>query len=88
MNGQRSEIRENCWIEIEDQALETGPKEADAPSRPDTADTKAPAKVTPYGVVIQTPRGEVVKRERPRSGLALPFPQPSRQQPFGVGHLG
>ncbi len=25
MNGQRSEIRENGWIEIEDQALETGP---------------------------------------------------------------
>ena len=33
MNGQRSEIRENGWIEIEDQALETGPKEAEAPSR-------------------------------------------------------
>ena len=32
MNGQRSEIRENGWIEIEDQALETGPKEAEAPS--------------------------------------------------------
>jgi len=24
MNGQRSEIRENGWVEIEDQALETG----------------------------------------------------------------
>ena len=33
MNGQRSEIRENGWIEIEDQAPETGPKEAEAPSR-------------------------------------------------------
>ena len=33
MNEQRSEIRENGWLEIEDQALETWPKEAEAPSR-------------------------------------------------------
>ncbi len=32
MNARRFEIRENGWIEIEDQALETGPKEAEAPS--------------------------------------------------------
>ena len=32
MNGQRSEIRENGWIEIEDQALETGPNEVETPS--------------------------------------------------------
>jgi len=33
MNRQRSEIRENGWIEIEHQAPERGPKEAEAPSR-------------------------------------------------------
>ena len=33
MNGQRSEIRENGWIEIEDQVLETGPNEVETPSR-------------------------------------------------------
>ncbi len=33
MNGQRSEIRENGWIEIEDQALETGPNEVETPFR-------------------------------------------------------
>ena len=33
MNGQRSEIPENGWIEIEDQALETGPNEVETPSR-------------------------------------------------------
>ncbi len=33
MNGQRSEIRENGWIEIEDQALETGSNEVKTPSR-------------------------------------------------------
>ena len=31
MNGQRPEIRENGWIEIEDQALETGPNEVETP---------------------------------------------------------
>ena len=33
MNEQGSEIRENGWIEIEDQALETGPNEVETPSR-------------------------------------------------------
>ena len=33
MNGQRSEIRGNGWIEIEDQALEAGSNEVETPSR-------------------------------------------------------
>ncbi len=33
MNTHRFEIRENGWIEIEDQALETGPNEVETPSR-------------------------------------------------------
>ncbi len=33
MNARRFEIRENGGIEIEDQALETGPKEVKTPSR-------------------------------------------------------
>ncbi len=33
MNARRSEIRENGSIEIDDQALETGPNEVEQPSR-------------------------------------------------------
>ncbi len=33
MKTHRFEIRENGWIEIEDQALETGPNEVETPSR-------------------------------------------------------
>ncbi len=62
MNGQRSEIRENGWIEIEDQALETGPKEAEAPSRVNGAGNGANGSFLrlPARVVTRRPRSIVM----------------------------
>ena len=51
MNTHRFEIRENGWIEIEDQALETGPNEVETPSRVNGAGHGADGRFLPGSVI-------------------------------------
>ena len=75
MNARRSEIRENGWIEIEDQTLETWPNEVETPSRANGAGHGADGRFlwgntrpgAPTSISRDAPGSEPADMSRPRA---------------------
>ena len=86
MNARRFEIRENGWIEIEDQALETGPNEVETPSRVNGASHGAEGRFlsgtsrASVSSSLSDDECTTIRRGRARYRVAYPRPTPSARQ--------